>query len=488
MKGTIHIIQKLVRFCFCMLLLLVVGFTESNAQPQVKNYTVKNNKMYIALGKQLSDASIDSFSHQYNLRDLALTKFVRGVLLDSLRILGWKVEIDNEEVFIISKPLFSLDKINDPAERILFAEKEAAIALRFPSVSNRVVYGYNKFKNKYPFSIKDSLVTFYLRNNSKAKTVMLAGSFNDWKPDAQAMIKTDSGWIARVKLGPGKFWYKFIVDGNWMIDQDNRLNENDGEGNVNSVFFKTNIVFKLEKHSDTKKVYLSGSFNNWEPDELLMVKTATGWEQPLYLAEGTYTYRFIADRHWFEDPANPERYPNEFGEFNSVLKIGKPYLFYLEGFPDAKEVVLTGSFNGWRSNELIMKKTATGWELPYTLGPGNYEYNFIIDGKWTAAPGNTNLDNNSGNFYFVIKPNHVFRLKGFDNAATVYLAGDFNNWSPNTFAMKKEGNEWILNVHLTAGKHAYKFVVDGKWIIDPDNKLWEQNEHDTGNSVIWIEE
>jgi hypothetical protein len=29
--------------------------------------------------------------------------------------------------------------------------------------------------------------------------------------------------------------------------------------------------------------------------------------------------------------------------------------------------------------------------------------------------------------------------------------------------------------------------VDGKWMIDPANDLWEDNEFGTGNSVLWIE-
>jgi len=37
------------------------------------------------------------------------------------------------------------------------------------------------------------------------------------------------------------------------------------------------------------------------------------------------------------------------------------------------------------------------------------------------------------------------------------------------------------------GKHLYKFIVDGKWIKDPDDPLWEGNEFGTDNSVIWIE-
>jgi 1,4-alpha-glucan branching enzyme len=93
----------------------------------------------------------------------------------------------------------------------------------------------------------------------------------------------------------------------------------------------------------------------------------------------------------------------------------------------------------------------------------------------------------NGNSYFVIGANYTFRLKGFENAKSVFLAGDFNDWSPNTFKMERSGDEWLLKVHLTPGKHLYKFIIDGKWILDPANKLWEQNKENTGNSVIWIE-
>ena len=52
--------------------------------------------------------------------------------------------------------------------------------------------------------------------------------------------------------------------------------------------------------------------------------------------------------------------------------------------------------------------------------------------------------------------------------------------------MKKEGDAWIFPVHLSVGKHLYKFIVDDKWMNDPGNPLWEQNEYGTGNSIIWI--
>jgi len=96
-----------------------------------------------------------------------------------------------------------------------------------------------------------------------------------------------------------------------------------------------------------------------------------------------------------------------------------------------------------------------------------------------------NRTNHVPNSFLIIQPNYTFRLKGYPDAGVVYLAGDFNDWTPNALKMKRVGDAWTFNVHLSVGKHLYKFVVDGHWIKDPDNPLWED---DSGNSVIWMEE
>jgi hypothetical protein len=52
--------------------------------------------------------------------------------------------------------------------------------------------------------------------------------------------------------------------------------------------------------------------------------------------------------------------------------------------------------------------------------------------------------------------------------------------------MKKVNDGWMVELFLPVGKCLYKFIVDGQWIIDPGNKLWEQNEFGTGNSLLWV--
>ena len=478
--------MKTGRYTIQCLVSLFIFFLSSFAQhssAQVAAYSVKNGRMYIQMEKGLKATAIDSFISQNELEDLDLKTFIQTDRADSLKKLGWKIEANNESFFIISKPFEPFGDINNAVNRMLLQEKPIPL---FPATNNGIIYGINKFRNKYPFIVDDSVVTFFLKNNKNARRVMLAGSFNNWNPNILSMQLTDSGWIAFVKLGSGKYWYKFITDGNWMVDNDNQLRENDGLGNMNSVYFKPNVVFTLNGFTNAKKVFLTGSFNNWKQNELAMSKTATGWTLPLYLAEGTHTYKYVIDGKWVTDDANTEKLPDGQGNFNSVLRLGKPHLFQLKGFENAKTVSLSGSLNGWKKDELIMNKTSTGWELPYTLGPGNYQYKYIVDGKWISDPDNPLNSANSGNSFLIIDPNYTFRLKGFKDAKNVFLAGDFNDWDPQAYAMKKDGDDWVFPVHLFAGKHLYKFVVDGKWITDPANSLWEQNEYGTGNSVLWI--
>ncbi|HEY4150404.1 MAG TPA: hypothetical protein VGM41_15805, partial [Chitinophagaceae bacterium] len=371
-RNIIATLRKNAGFCLCALAILC--FVPAAAQPpaSVKSYGIWNGKMRIELSRNITGASLDSFITQFNLSGIGLVGLLQKHDGDSLEKLGWQVENSNKGSFLISKRLAGPDWAASPDNRILLTEKHPSLNELFPADNNGIVYGYNRFKNKYPFAINDSVVTFFLRSHQGKGRVLLAGSFTGWQNGALRMQPTDSGWIAQVKLKPGKYWYKFIIDGGWTTDPDNQLMENDGRGNVNSVYYKTNTLFTLNQYGDARRVYLSGSFNNWKSNDLPMIKTSTGWQLPLYLASGTYTYRFVVDgNNWMTDPANPVKFPNELHDYNSVVRIGKPHPFSLAGYGNARQVMLAGSFNNWRDYELPMLKTDGGWQLPYTLGGGN---------------------------------------------------------------------------------------------------------------------
>ncbi len=482
-----HIQKGVLRSCLALLPVSICLL--SLAQLPAGKCEFKNNEFVVEINKNVNSDLLDQFITKYDLKELDLHNVFKTNRTDTLKSLGWKVRINNDKILAITKVLSGFSSVNNPADNMVFTGKDLSIAERFPATGNGILYGRNRFRNKYPFAVKDSVVLFYLRGHLSAGSVTLAGSFNNFSPNGLHMKKTDSGWIAAVKLTPGKYWYKFISDGDWIIDDDNYLRENDGQGNTNSVYFKTNFLFEFNGLVEAQTAYVIGSFNNWQKGELFMKKTETGWTLPMYLANGTHTYKYLIDKVYYTDTDKFDKLPDGNGGYNSVVRIGKPYQFVLNGFANARQIILSGSFNGWRKDELYMKKTATGWELPYTLGAGNYQYKFMVDGTWILDPVNplTATLNGQTNSYLTIGANYTFRFKGIVNARTVFLAGDFNNWSPDTHAMQKKGDEWICSVYLAAGKHKYKYIVDGKWITDPNNKNWEQNEFGTGNSVIWID-
>ncbi|MFP5264792.1 MAG: glycogen-binding domain-containing protein [Blastocatellia bacterium] len=42
-------------------------------------------------------------------------------------------------------------------------------------------------------------------------------------------------WACRINSLPGRYTYEFVVDGTWMTDPINPLDEDGGNGNINSV-------------------------------------------------------------------------------------------------------------------------------------------------------------------------------------------------------------------------------------------------------------
>jgi hypothetical protein len=85
-----------------------------------------------------------------------------------------------------------------------------------------------------------------------------------------------------------------------------------------------------------------------------------------------------------------------------------------------------------------------------------------------------------------LKGNTTFRLKGYAEASIVALAGSFNNWNQSQYVFGREGDEWICRVDLEPGKHAYKFIVDGNWVLDPANPNTEDDDYGVKNSVIIV--
>ena len=77
-------------------------------------------------------------------------------------------------------------------------------------------------------------VTFTV-HAEKGKAVYVAGEFNDWDPTAKKMAFKNGVYTATVKLAPGDYQYKFVIDGTWCADPENVNAVANDQGTFNSV-------------------------------------------------------------------------------------------------------------------------------------------------------------------------------------------------------------------------------------------------------------
>jgi serine protease AprX len=75
-------------------------------------------------------------------------------------------------------------------------------------------------------------------HDDDARSVHLAGDFNDWNSTATLFSKTGDGlWQTEIaELRAGKYYYKFVIDGQiWKEDPSNGMKAADGLGGFNSI-------------------------------------------------------------------------------------------------------------------------------------------------------------------------------------------------------------------------------------------------------------
>jgi len=78
-----------------------------------------------------------------------------------------------------------------------------------------------------------------------------------------------------------------------------------------------------------------------------------------------------------------------------------------------------------------------------------------------------------------------FALKPSQGGKKVQLAGEFNDWKPSTMRKQKDGS-FVAILQLPPGTYEYKFIVDGRWVVDPDNGARALSTVGTINSVAQV--
>jgi len=93
-----------------------------------------------------------------------------------------------------------------------------------------------KIEALYGVNCTDQGVLFVTQAPHAAR-VSVAGDFNNWSPESAPMIPNGDGscFRALLPLAPGRYRYRYVIDGNWTRDPHNHQVESNPFGDVDSV-------------------------------------------------------------------------------------------------------------------------------------------------------------------------------------------------------------------------------------------------------------
>ena len=310
----------------------------------------------------------------------------------------------------------------------------------------------------------------------EGNAVNVAGEFNAWSTSSDALKKQpDGSWLLEKKLAPGRYAYKFVIDGgNWKPDPGVTEGVDDGFGGKNSLVVvgeggatapaappaspaaapakgaapavtAGGVVFRFTGAAST--VHLAGEFNSWSTSADAMTKSADGsFAITKALAPGRYAYKFVLDgTNWKEDPNAAESVDDGYGGKNSVVVVG-------EGAG-------------------VAAPTAPA---PQAAAPENAAAKPLAVGAKPRAPQ-------------VTAAGVVFTYAGPAKTG-VALCGDFNAWATTADRMTQGADgTWTVTRKLAAGTHAYKFLVDGAtWKTDEGNPQGKDDGFGGKNSIVVV--
>jgi len=238
---------------------------------------------------------------------------------------GYKLVVDGEWVLDPANSLHKMvNDIEDSAVSVggVLPPPAAAAATPIPAVSDMTVR------------------TSFLYADANAKTVQLAGDFNNWLDNVDSKVTGHTEWMLRndgsgnwtltVPLATGKHAFKYVVDGGTRWEANPKLPA-DVDGN-SIIEVRTPVPALIPQGSDTsftytnpaaKDVFVAGEFNQWNTTANPMSKGEQGvWTVTIPLKTGSYLYKFVVDGDWKTDPLSPDGPDDGHGGKNSVKVVG----------------------------------------------------------------------------------------------------------------------------------------------------------------------
>ncbi|MGL4394334.1 MAG: hypothetical protein ACRCS8_03825 [Brevinema sp.] len=174
----------------------------------------------------------------------------------------------------------------------------------------------------------ENYILFYYQG--KAKSVMIAGEFNNWQDNWIMQEAKSNLWTFAItnRLPKGEYKYRLKVDGFWIADPSNPHAVFDSARQKLSILIldkeflpnqkypmwvSNNIYVFKYTNTNAKNVSIAGDFNNWNPYSHQMKDNGVG-EYTIEIElvpKKNYMYSFVQDGNWRFDENNRKQYLND---------------------------------------------------------------------------------------------------------------------------------------------------------------------------------
>ncbi|MAJ43281.1 MAG: hypothetical protein CMF96_00865 [Candidatus Marinimicrobia bacterium] len=121
-------------------------------------------------------------------------------------------------------------------------------------------------------------IRFNYFSNNQELSVFVMGNFNDWSRTSHPMKYSNGKYESIINFTTGKYEYKFVINGDEVLDKNNRDSIPNGLGGWNNTFEikeeKINFpgkIIKSEVNDDTAQVILKFKFNKNQNNERLNI-------------------------------------------------------------------------------------------------------------------------------------------------------------------------------------------------------------------------
>lgn len=314
---------------------------------------------------------------------------------------------------------------------------------------------------------------FRYKPDNKPSTVVVIGSFNNWNRQAnQLKQKGNSGiYEATVNLEPGNYFYKFSVDGNDIIDPENKETVPTGFDGFNSVLRITekssekrylHILGKTEKQNElklsfyfeheNKKLLKSNIFamvdNQAVHGKVIKIsKNRIDVMLPKVEVQGNHVFRIVVS----QDGKN-SNIQSVYLNNGTTLNVKNSFSSWYDG---SIYSIMVDRFNdGDKSNDIPVKSDSLAWQANYQGGDFQGIINKIEEGYF---------DNLGINVIWISpvydNPNDAYRESPKPYR---WFSGYHGYWPVNNVAVEEKFGTMkkLKELVSTAHDHGIKVLLD----------------------------